>query len=78
MENIKKIKVTDEIANFIKNHNCISRYSEKSNKRYSLYWNTCKYLETDDVNVFEVIYDEKELLKMFVDLHKKNETENNI
>ena len=52
----KKIQVSDEIADFIKQHTSEFVISDKSGERISLYWNECKYIQTEDDNTFEVIF----------------------
>ena len=56
MEKNKKIYVSDEVANFIKNSNAESIHSQKTDKYITIYWNECKYISTDEDNVFEVIF----------------------
>jgi len=56
MEKNKKIYVSDEVADFIKQHNSEFVISDKTGKRISLYWDECKYIQTEDDNTFEVIF----------------------
>lgn len=56
MEKNRKIQVSDEVADFIKNYNAESIHSKKSNKWVSIYWNECKFIQTEDDNTFEVIF----------------------
>ncbi len=77
MEKNKTIHVSDEIAEFIKNHNQVSVYSKKLDKRYNLHWDHCKYIETEDPNVFEVIYPNDELGELLNNRLRLDEASNN-
>jgi len=56
MNNNIKIYVSDEVSEFIKSYNCETINSEKLDKYKSIYWNECKYISTEDDNVFEIIF----------------------
>lgn len=70
---IKKVWVSDEVADFIRNHNCISMHNKKNDLRTTIYWNNCKYIETEDNNVFEVLF-ENDVLSGFINgRHEKED-----
>ena len=79
MNKNKKVSFSDDVVDFIKSHNMLSRSSTRYNNSLAIYWDTCKYIETDDPNIFEVIF-ENDLLDDFVENRRKlkNETEDNI
>lgn len=80
MEKNKKIHVSEEVANFIKSYNAMSKYNQKTNKRITTYWNECTYVETDEENVFEVIFPNNvlsELLDWRLEKITNNETQDN-
>lgn len=56
MEKSRKILVSDEVADFIKQHSSEFVISDKKGQRISLYWDECKYIQTEDDNTFEVIF----------------------
>jgi len=70
MEKNKTLWFSDEVVDFIKSHNALSRASKKYNSSLTIYWNNCKYLETDNPNVFEVIF-ENDLLDEIVENRRK-------
>ena len=79
MEQNKKIWVSDEIADFIKSHNTIGHYSSKYKTQITMRWNECKYIDTEDPNVFEVIFPD-EFLDEFLEnrrIIKDYETKDN-
>lgn len=69
-QTIKKIQVSDEVSNFIKLYNCISIHSKKYKSTSTIYWNDCKYIETEDPNVFEVIF-ETDIISDFLDNRRR-------
>jgi hypothetical protein len=75
---IKNIWVSNEVRDFIVSHNCMSFSSEKYNSTSTVYWDNCKYVETEDPNVFELIF-ENDILAEFVDNRRRlrDEKENN-
>ena len=56
MEKNRKILVSDEVADFIKSYNAESIHSQKTDKSVTMYWNECRYISTDEDNIFEVIF----------------------
>ena len=56
MEKSRKILVSDEVADFIKSYNAESIHSQKTDKSVTIYWNECKYISTEENNVFEIIF----------------------
>lgn len=70
MESNKKIVVSIEVADFIKSHNAIYNSSQKYNTSIAVYWNECKYIETEDPNIFEVIFP-NDLISEFVENRRR-------
>jgi len=56
MEKNRRIFVSDEVSNFIKSYNSESIHSQKLDKQVAIYWNECKYISTEEDNVFEIIF----------------------
>lgn len=74
MDKNRKILVSDEVADFIQSYNATSIHSKSSDtdKRITLYWNDCKYISTDEDNVFEIIFP-NDFISEFINKRLDNE-----
>lgn len=56
MEKNNKIKVSREVADFIKSYYATYINNKDSSKTIAIFWNDCKYISTDEDDVFEVVF----------------------